>query len=117
MKEKAEIRKVSGITAVRCCAIWVFTFAFASNALAQQKPVVFTDVTSAAKITWTHDNLATPEKYLIETMGGGGAFLDYNQDGLMDIFFVNSGATPYNKPKAPSEMRFIEIMAMARLRM
>ena len=65
------------------------------------KPVVFTDVTSAAKITWSHDNLATPEKYLIETMGGGGAFLDYDQDGLMDIYLVNSGPTPYHKPKSP----------------
>jgi hypothetical protein len=68
---------------------------------AQLKPVVFADVTSAAKITWAHDNLATPEKYLIEAMGGGGAFLDYNQDGWMDIYFINSGATPYNKPKTP----------------
>src|SRR5215216_6319304 len=66
----------------------------------QLKPVVFADVTSAAKITWAHDNLATPEKYLIEAMGGGGAFLDYNRDGWMDIYFVNSGPTPYNKPKA-----------------
>jgi hypothetical protein len=63
------------------------------------KPVVFTDVTAASKITWTHDNLATPEKYLIETMGGGAAFLDYDQDGLMDIYLVNSGPTPYHKPK------------------
>jgi len=65
------------------------------------KPVVFRDVTAAAKITWTHNNLATPEKYLIETMGGGGAFLDYDQDGLMDIYLVNSGPTPFHKPASP----------------
>ena len=64
-------------------------------------PVVFTDVTAAAKITWTHENLATPEKYFIETMGGGGAFLDYDRDGRMDIYLVNSGATRYHKPKTP----------------
>jgi hypothetical protein len=75
--------------------------ATASQPAAQLKPVVFTDATAAAKITWTHDNLATPEKYLIEAMGGGGAFLDYNQDGLMDIFLVNSGATQIHKPKSP----------------
>jgi len=41
-----------------------------------------------------HGNTGTAipkKKYLIETMGGGGAFLDYDQDGLLDIFLVNSG--------------------------
>jgi hypothetical protein len=68
---------------------------------AESKPVVFTDATVAAKITWTHENLATPEKYFIETMGGGGAFLDYDRDGWMDIYLVNSGATAHHKPKTP----------------
>lgn len=65
------------------------------------KKIRFVDVTTAAKITWQHDNLATPEKYLIETMGGGGAFLDYDNDGWLDIYLVNSGETPYHKPQAP----------------
>ena len=38
-----------------------------------------------------HMNSPTPQKYLIETMGGGVAVLDYNNDGLLDLFFVNSG--------------------------
>jgi len=36
-------------------------------------------------------NSPTPQKHLIETMPGGVAFLDYNNDGLLDIFFVNGG--------------------------
>jgi enediyne biosynthesis protein E4 len=36
-------------------------------------------------------NSPTPKKYLIETMPGGVALLDYNNDGLLDIFFVNGG--------------------------
>jgi hypothetical protein len=36
-------------------------------------------------------NSPTAAKYLIETMGGGVAILDYNNDGLPDLFFVNSG--------------------------
>jgi enediyne biosynthesis protein E4 len=36
-------------------------------------------------------NSPTPQKYLIETMGGGVALFDYNNDGLLDIFLVNSG--------------------------
>ncbi len=36
-------------------------------------------------------NSPTPRKYLIETMPGGVALLDYNNDGLLDIFLVNGG--------------------------
>jgi hypothetical protein len=39
-------------------------------------------------------NSATPKKYLIETMPGGVALLDYNRDGLLDIFLVNGGRIP-----------------------
>jgi len=45
-------------------------------------------------------NSPTPQKHLIETMPGGVALLDYNNDGLLDIFFVNGGriTTPIQKP-------------------
>src|ERR1700745_1079741 len=36
-------------------------------------------------------NSPTPQKYLIETMPGGVALLDYNNDGLLDVFLVNAG--------------------------
>ena len=36
-------------------------------------------------------NSPTPQKYLIETMPGGVALFDYNNDGLLDIFLVNGG--------------------------
>src|SRR6201987_3834055 len=42
-------------------------------------------------LDFTHQNSPTAQKYLIETMGGGVALLDFNNDGLLDIFFVNSG--------------------------
>jgi enediyne biosynthesis protein E4 len=42
-------------------------------------------------IDFIHQNSPTKQKYLIETMGGGVALLDYNNDGLLDIFLVNSG--------------------------
>jgi hypothetical protein len=44
-----------------------------------------------AGIDFTHRNSPTSQKYLIETMGGGIALLDYNNDGLLDIFLVNGG--------------------------
>src|ERR1700691_2040669 len=48
-----------------------------------------------------HVNSPTPQKYLIETMGGGVALLDYNNDGLLDIFLVNSGdlTNPMHPPE------------------
>jgi enediyne biosynthesis protein E4 len=42
-------------------------------------------------LDFTHLNSPTRQKYLIETMGGGVALFDYNNDGLLDIFLVNSG--------------------------
>ena len=58
--------------------------------------VQFTDVTQQSGISWRHVNGATDEKFLIETMGGGGAFLDYNQDGRLDIFLVQSGCHKFS---------------------
>lgn len=56
-------------------------------------PVTFVDVASHAGITFRHDNAASPEKYLIETMGSGCAWIDYDQNGLLDLYLVNGAAT------------------------
>ena len=42
-------------------------------------------------LDFTLQNSPTSQKYLIETMPGGVALLDYDNDGLLDIFFVNGG--------------------------
>jgi hypothetical protein len=42
-------------------------------------------------LDFTLQNSPTPQKYLIETMPGGVALLDYNNDGLLDVFLVNGG--------------------------
>src|SRR5580700_2936708 len=52
-------------------------------------------------IRWVHDNAASADHYLPETMGPGCAFLDYDNDGWMDIFLVNSGACDFYKPSKP----------------
>ena len=51
--------------------------------------IQFTRVTDEAGIRFHHFNGATGEKHLVETMGGGAAFFDYDNDGNLDIYFVN----------------------------
>ena len=51
--------------------------------------VQFTDITRSARVNFKHENSATSNKYLLETMGGGVALLDYDNDGRLDIFFTN----------------------------
>ncbi len=50
---------------------------------------MFEDVTAQTSIAFRHQAGRTPEKYLIEAMGAGVAMLDYNGDGLLDVYFVN----------------------------
>src|SRR5918998_6058776 len=72
--------------------------------LVAQKPAPRTVVTfeevppSVSKISWTHDNAQSPDRQLPETVGAGCAFLDYDNDGWMDIYFVNSGPSDFFTP-------------------
>jgi hypothetical protein len=50
----------------------------------------FTDITEQAGISFRHESGAAGEKLMPETMGGGCAFLDFDNDGNQDILFVNS---------------------------
>src|SRR5207249_7008288 len=60
-----------------------------SAAAQQASHVQFTDVTGQAGIRFKHFNGATGHRYLPETMGSGGAFLDYDGDGWLDILLLN----------------------------
>ena len=56
---------------------------------------------SESKIFWTHVNGRSPEYFLPETTGAGCAFLDYDNDGWMDIYLVNSGPSDFYTPAVP----------------
>ena len=56
---------------------------------------------SATGITWVHSNGRSPEMYLPETTGAGCGFLDFDNDGWMDIYLVNSGRCDFFNPNPP----------------
>ena len=56
---------------------------------------------SASGIQWVHENAMSPSRYLPEALGPGCAFLDFDNDGWMDIFLVNSGPSDFWKPSQP----------------
>jgi hypothetical protein len=56
---------------------------------------------SASGILWRHVNGRSPSYYLPETTGAGCAFLDYDNDGWMDIYLVNSGRCDFYEPNPP----------------
>src|SRR5690349_18178772 len=73
------------------CAALVLIRAAAAVTLFAGAPFVVLEVAHPPGLDFVHRNSPTSQKYLIETMGGGVALLDYNNDGLLDVFFVNSG--------------------------
>jgi hypothetical protein len=63
----------------------------ASHSPAGKSPLlpVFADVTASSGIRFKHEASRTSEKYLPEAMGAGVAMFDYDNDGRLDLFFVN----------------------------
>src|SRR5260370_24066762 len=74
-------------------------------AAATETLVRFTDITAQSKLEFKHENSATSNKYLPETMGAGVAVLDYDNDGRLDIFFTN-GAALGGKAADKSDRRY-----------
>jgi hypothetical protein len=65
-------------------------------------PIEFEDVIGRSGIDFVLHNSSTPRRYSIETMIGGVAAFDYNNDGLLDLFFPNGASIPSlekNDPK------------------
>lgn len=75
-------------------------------ALTQEPPAVqFTDITKRSKINFVNHASHTARKYLPETMVGGVAMIDFNRDGLLDLFFVNGAElkNPMSQASAPDK--------------
>jgi len=70
-------------------AIFEFALLLCLIAATGTSDVQFIDVTQQANVDFTQQSSATASKYLLETMGGGVALFDYDNDGRLDIFFTN----------------------------
>ncbi len=62
-------------------------------------PVTFADITAQTKITFRQAASVTSQKYLLESMGGGVALFDYDNDGRLDIYFTNGARLDDPMPK------------------
>ena len=70
-----------------------------------KSPVTFIDITAQSNINFKRDPSFTSNKYLLEAMGGGVAMLDYDKDGLLDLFFTNAAhlKDPMSKSEVPDK--------------
>ena len=64
--------------------------------------IVFEEVLpQASGIRWVHENAMSAQRHLPETVGPGCAFFDYDNDGWMDLYLVNSGTSDFYAPATP----------------
>src|SRR5579871_4778835 len=72
------------------------------SALSPDATFDFEEISPATSgITWRHVNGRSPMAHLPETVGGGCAFVDYDNDGWMDLYLVNSGKCDFYEPPSP----------------
>jgi hypothetical protein len=62
------------------------------KAAPSEAPVSFRNISRQAGVTFRNTNGASPLKHLPETMGSGGLFFDFDNDGWIDIFLVDGGS-------------------------
>src|SRR5260370_35887991 len=68
---------------------------------AEESTIRFEDIAQKSGLHFTSDSSPTPNKNQPETMVGGVALFDYDNDGYLDVYFVNGAAIPSLKKESP----------------
>lgn len=107
---------------VACAAIALLL----APARAETPAISLRDAAPESGISFRLENHPTPEKHLIETMAGGLAAFDYNNDGLTDLYFTNGASLPDLTKKDASDwnrlyrndggLKFTDVTAQADVR-
>ena len=98
IRRREFLRSLAGTVALPCLPAFLPRLARAAD----PAPFPFSQIPSSASgITWKHTSGLSPEKYLPQSTGAGCAFLDYDNDGWMDIYLVNSGKCDIFTPTTP----------------
>jgi hypothetical protein len=93
---------IAALCLLTFCGARAFGQSTASATAQASAPVVFNEVTAKESgIIWVHSNAMSPQRYLPETVGAGCVFFDYDNDGWMDVYLVNSGPSDFFSPKTP----------------
>src|SRR6266542_3401582 len=76
------------------------------STLAEIPDAAFTDITAESGVSFVHENGAYGDKLLPESMGGGVAFFDFDNDGDQDLLFINATSWPWKTAgdRKPSTM-------------
>jgi hypothetical protein len=97
---------------------WLLLPLLLLSSCAQPKPsqpvIAFRDIAQESGLRFTHHNGATGQFYMPEIMGSGAALLDYDGDGDLDIFFVQSSGGS-NKLFRNDNLRFTDVTHAAGL--
>ena len=90
MVPRRALFRVAGLTAF-ASAGGLLAFLAAAG---RPDPITFEDIALRSGVNFVLQNSATPERHQIETMAGGVAVFDYNNDGRPDLYFVNGARQP-----------------------
>jgi enediyne biosynthesis protein E4 len=86
---------------VRGWQIFALSAPVLAAAAATLGPIAFEEIAERAGLRFVADSCPTPNKNLPETMLAGVALIDYDNDGYLDIYFVNGAAIPSLKKESP----------------